>query len=450
VTDGRVRAKRATQAESLANLVQSRQAAGERVVSVGDYNAFQFSDGYVDSLGTITGNPTPADQVVLASPDLVEPNLTNLIDTLPADQRYSYSFDGNAQVLDHVLMGASLESRFSRFHYARNDADFPESYRNDSSRPERLSDHDLPVAYFMLPGAPVLTLLGTNPLSVECHGGFTDPGAVASDDELGDITSSIAVSGSVNPNTVGSYVLTYTVSNPFHTTTVTRTVNVVDTTPPVLTLVGASSVILELGDTFTDPGATADDTCAGNLTSAIVVIGSVDTAVVGSYPLVYTVSDGYNTTQVTRDVQVVDTTDPDLTAVTPSPHVLWPPNGRMISVVVSVAVTDVSGAAVCRISGVSSDEPARGRGHDQRAPDWLITGDLTLELRAERDGRGDGRTYTIAVECRDASGNAASGTGTVIVPHDLGRAGPGGRGHKDGDGCERQHHEKPRAKRGRH
>jgi hypothetical protein len=33
-------------------------------------------------------------------------------------------------------------------NYGRNGADFPESYRNDATRPERVSDHDMPVAYF--------------------------------------------------------------------------------------------------------------------------------------------------------------------------------------------------------------------------------------------------------------------------------------------------------------
>ncbi len=45
--------------------------------SVGDYNAYQFSDGYVDSLGTIQGTPVPANEVVLPSTDLVDPDLTN-------------------------------------------------------------------------------------------------------------------------------------------------------------------------------------------------------------------------------------------------------------------------------------------------------------------------------------------------------------------------------------
>jgi predicted extracellular nuclease len=156
----RVRAKRAAQAEFLANLLQSHQAAGENVVSVCDCNAFEFSDGYVDVIGTILGRPAPVDQVVTASPDLVDPDFTDLVSTLPREQQYSYVFNGSAQVLDHVVVNPALLSKLSRFAYARNDADFPEVFRNDPNRPERISDHDMPVAYFTLPEAtpPVLHL----------------------------------------------------------------------------------------------------------------------------------------------------------------------------------------------------------------------------------------------------------------------------------------------------
>ncbi len=157
----RVRAKRRAQAEYLANLIQARQAAGENVVSVGDYNAYSVNDGYVDVIGTIIGNPTPADQVTLASPDLVEPNLTDLVMLAPPDQQYSYSFDGNAETLDHILVSRGIMSRLSRFSTARNNADFPETFRNDASRPERISDHDMPVAYFTLP-APLPVQVNTS------------------------------------------------------------------------------------------------------------------------------------------------------------------------------------------------------------------------------------------------------------------------------------------------
>ena len=154
----RVRTKRRAQAEFLANLVQARQAANpsEPIVLVGDFNAFEFNDGLVDSLGTIKGTPTPADQVVLASGDLVNPSLSNLVEVVPANERYSYSFNGNAQVLDHILVNDPILPRVTRIHYARNNADYPESMRGDSTRPERISDHDMPVAYFSLDAiAPV-------------------------------------------------------------------------------------------------------------------------------------------------------------------------------------------------------------------------------------------------------------------------------------------------------
>ncbi len=146
----RVRAKRRAQAEFLARLIQSRQAAdpNEHIISLGDYNAFQFNDGYVDVIGAIKGLPAPAETVLLASSDLVGPDLTDLVEQVNAEQRYSYLFGGNAQVLDHILITANLLTRVSRISFARSNADFPESMRGDARRPERLSDHDAPVAYF--------------------------------------------------------------------------------------------------------------------------------------------------------------------------------------------------------------------------------------------------------------------------------------------------------------
>jgi uncharacterized protein len=152
-TEGaRVRAKRAAQAEFLADLVQGRQVAspGERIVLVGDFNAFEFNDGYVDSMGTIVGAPTSPDEVVVASADLVNPDLANLAAAEPAEERYSYVFDGNAQSLDHVVVNQALVAATydRRLRHPRTDADFPETARNDGATPTRLSDHDALVAYF--------------------------------------------------------------------------------------------------------------------------------------------------------------------------------------------------------------------------------------------------------------------------------------------------------------
>ncbi len=153
VDGNRVRTKRRAQAESLANLLLTRYPTdpSEHILLVGDFNAFQFNDGYVDTIGTIKGTPTSCDEVVLCSGDLGYPDLVDLVNTVPLPERYSYSFDGNAQVLDHELATQNLLSRFEGLQFARNDADFAESFRNDPNRPERISDHDIPVASFRLP-----------------------------------------------------------------------------------------------------------------------------------------------------------------------------------------------------------------------------------------------------------------------------------------------------------
>jgi hypothetical protein len=153
-----VRDKKELQAEYLANLIQGYQSAGEHVISVGDYNAFEFSDGYIDILATITNrNVLPADQVVQpGKAGLVDPSATDLVTLLPADQRWSYQEYGNAQVLDHVVATSDLVSAGAHVAYAHFDADQPLTAYNDATTPARESDHDAAVGYFNLP-APTLS-----------------------------------------------------------------------------------------------------------------------------------------------------------------------------------------------------------------------------------------------------------------------------------------------------
>ncbi len=151
----RVRAKRQAQGEDVATLLASLQSThpGTPIVSVGDYNAFEVNDGFVDVLGIARGAPAPASDVVNFSGDLLTPDFAlagEVAGTAP-DQTYSYSFDGNAQSLDHVLVSVDAAARLAAFDHARINADFPELYRGDLSRVERTSDHDPAVAYFRFP-----------------------------------------------------------------------------------------------------------------------------------------------------------------------------------------------------------------------------------------------------------------------------------------------------------
>ena len=146
----RVRAKRQAQADSLAAIVQRMQEADatRSIMVMGDFNAFEFNDGLVDALGTITGQPAPdaATAVDGDGDDLVEPDLYNLTLLAPPEERYSFVFDYQAQSLDHVLVNDALvESPLVaglELSHARISADFPETARNEDGSPARLSDHD--------------------------------------------------------------------------------------------------------------------------------------------------------------------------------------------------------------------------------------------------------------------------------------------------------------------
>lgn len=117
-------------------------------------------------------------------------------------------------------------------------------------------------------------------------------------------------------------------------------------------------------------------------------------------------------------VELPDTTPPVIHSVTPSESVLWSPNHTMRAITVAIAAADDSGEAPsCAVTGVASNEPQDGLGDGGTPADWEITGAASVNLRAERSGKGSGRIYTIAVQCTDAAGNSSSGTTTVSVPH---------------------------------
>ena len=157
-----VRLSRQAEALALADIVNDRQSTDphEAVVLVGDFGAFSFNDGYVDTVGTIRGLPAPADEVALASPDVVSPDLVDADASNPATERYSQVVNGNAQTFDHVLFSANMTAQFAGLLRPRVNADFAESWRSDVTTPLRTTDRDPVVAYFAFPAdvdAPVFS-----------------------------------------------------------------------------------------------------------------------------------------------------------------------------------------------------------------------------------------------------------------------------------------------------
>ncbi|MCB1612026.1 MAG: hypothetical protein KDI60_09765 [Xanthomonadales bacterium] len=161
--------KRLAQSESIATLIQSFQTSNPTVplVIIGDHNAFQFTDGHVDTIGTIrgtaklAGDPNP-DSLLAPVADIVEPNLSNAADSVPANDRYSYFFGRAVQLIDHALLSTAAQNVFVGLSYARANVDAPLLFERTSANvltygedmlhsgfeapnewsPLRVSDHD--------------------------------------------------------------------------------------------------------------------------------------------------------------------------------------------------------------------------------------------------------------------------------------------------------------------
>ena len=161
---------------------------------------------------------------------------------------------------------------------------------------------------------PVVTIDGDDPYTHERYDQYIDDGVTV------DANSSVtSTTSSVNNTAIGTYTVNYTVSNQVFTTFHSRIVNVVDTVPPVVTILGDNPYTLERFDVYTDPGAT------GDLGSIVTTdLSNVQNTSIGSFVVVYNATDG-NTAHdvaVTRTVNVVDTLPPVVTILGDNPYTL--------------------------------------------------------------------------------------------------------------------------------
>ena len=164
---------------------------------------------------------------------------------------------------------------------------------------------------------PLITINGDSELTLEAGANYTELGAKATDNEDGDLSGSILVTGEVNTKIPGVYKIFYGLKDSAgnEAVTITRTVFVVDTTSPVITLVGEAIVTVEVGSDYEDPGVAANDSVDGDLTSQIKVTGKVHVNKLGEYQLKYNLEDasGNAAKELVRNVIVVDSVSPIIT-----------------------------------------------------------------------------------------------------------------------------------------
>jgi hypothetical protein len=243
--------------------------------------------------------------------------------------------------------------------------------------------------------APTITLNGSDTVRIERNCAATtyvDPGATAYDPTEGDITSRIVTTTDFDQCVPGIYTYNYNVSDASGNPAPGRrrvVIVVLDRTAPVLTLNGSSPMTVEQCGTYNEPGANAIDGVDGNLTTAIVTTGSVNTNVLGTYTVTYTVRDAQgNTATLDRVVNVVDTKQPTM---------MMNAQAIVTGSTVNVQINDVF------VDQVYTEDPCTGIIPTNNTPGF--NGPVNTTRRA---------TYPIIYNAKDPSNNLATNDGAVI------------------------------------
>ncbi len=134
-----VRQKRHAQAVRVAEMVEDLR--DDNLIVLGDFNAFQFTDGYADVVNQISGQPTTLPSLI-PTREIVDPPLVNHSLTVDSAERYSFIFESNSQILDHCLANELTGLAVNELQYGRGNADAASSHTTDPETPLRGSDHD--------------------------------------------------------------------------------------------------------------------------------------------------------------------------------------------------------------------------------------------------------------------------------------------------------------------
>ncbi len=244
----------------------------------------------------------------------------------------------------------------------------------------------------------------------------------------------------------GTKVATLTVSDGDYTRTDEVNVTVDDTTPPTITC--PSDITVECEDFCGTPKTNAQ------IAAFLADVSAIDTcdpvlAITNDAPNCFpegettvtfsTQDDHGNPISCQAKVTVEDTTPPEIDVVLDRTS-LWPPNHKMVPVCAAVEVTDIcDDDPFFVLESITSDEPDNDIGDGNTDGDiqnaLYETADLCFDLRSERQGPQDGRTYTIVYRAEDHAGNEAHAIVYVRVAHDMSASAMAGTGYT-GDGTD--------------
>jgi predicted extracellular nuclease len=137
-----LRHKQADYVRDVVDELLADSANPESILVGGDLNDFAFPE---------PGEGT--DTVARITTSATDP-LTNIIPLVPEERRYTFIFEGNSQVLDHMLLNDDLADRLTDQDIAHFNTDFPTAFGSNAAVTLRSSDHDPLVGYFCTDATP--------------------------------------------------------------------------------------------------------------------------------------------------------------------------------------------------------------------------------------------------------------------------------------------------------
>lgn len=151
---------------------------------------------------------------------------------------------------------------------------------------------------------PSIALNGAALLELDFGMPYVELGAIAIDNADSDVP--VNINGTVLVNTIGSYEIAYlSTDSSGNSASTVRTVNVIDRIEPDISLIGEASVIIYLGNEYTEEGATAIDNVDGDISSAVTIVDNLNIRELGSYQVTYSVIDSNgNSNSVIREVEI--------------------------------------------------------------------------------------------------------------------------------------------------
>ena len=248
--------------------------------------------------------------------DVTQTRTVNIVDTKPpvitllGDDPYEIQPGVDFRDVDplyEVDLGTSVSIDYSNVVTTDNSVFYVVYRASDGVNPDAVVLRRVSVADTL---SPIVTIIGDNPYTLERYAEYVDPGATTDTQSGSRFVSTVST---VNNTVVGSYTVTYDATDDINANTIVqRIVNVVDTTAPIVTLNGASSVTLERYGVFADIDEGVEIEAPGSLVS--VDISQLDNTTQGTYTVTYNVVDDQNNANViTREVVVQDTVPPVVT-----------------------------------------------------------------------------------------------------------------------------------------